>query len=86
MINSQLYSQHDQAFYFLISFLDLKYSCVYMLREKRVSVAQSVSAFGCKPKGWCFKSIQGLAWQAYIIKPEKSCFAKTQVTFSMSEM
>ena len=34
MINSQLYSQHDQAFYFLTSFLELKYSCVYMLREK----------------------------------------------------
>ena len=34
MIDSQLYSQHDQAFYFLISFLELKYSCVYMLREK----------------------------------------------------
>ena len=30
MINSQLYSWHDQAFYDK----KLKYSCVYMLREK----------------------------------------------------
>ena len=34
MINSRFFSQHEEAFYFLISFLDLKYSCMYTFREK----------------------------------------------------
>ena len=34
MINSRSFSQHEEAFYFVVSFLDFKYSYMYTLREK----------------------------------------------------
>ena len=51
--------------------------CVHVAREEslwRNRLARSA----VNRKGWWFKSIQGRASQAYIIKPEESCFAKTQ--------
>ena len=88
MINSQLYSQHDQTFYFLISFLELKYSCVYMLSEKSLcgAIGQRVRLLTERlmvqiHPGTCLASLH------YIIKPEESCPAKTQSNhISMSEM